>query len=428
MTNLTRRSFNRYLLASAAGAAAFGGLTVPAFADSRLRFMWWGNPTRDERTNAVVDLFEGNNSGIVVDTEALASNDYWPKIATQAAGGNMPDVMQMDYRFLFEYARRGQIVPLDDYVGNQIDLSNFDPGFVDSGRVDGQLFGIPFGANSPSVIYNMAKFAEYGVTLPDHSWTWDEFWDFARQIKAVAPEGQWAVADKAAWEPAFDIFLRQQGKQLYTEQGELGYTAADAAEYFEMWRQAREEGLVPPADITAQDSDGLDTRPISRRRVAIDFAHSNHLGGLQGQNPDELGITLFPHREGGVPGQYMKCATLLCITANSDAKDDAAKLVNYLLTDPEANKILRMERGVPGDNAIAATLLEDPDDIERKTIEYFAIVQDNVSPMPPPPPAGAGEVEVMMVRLYGELIFDRLTPEEAGERLVNDAQAILDRA
>ncbi len=34
-------------------------------------------------------------------------SDYWTKMATQVAGKNMADVIQMDYRYIAEYARRG---------------------------------------------------------------------------------------------------------------------------------------------------------------------------------------------------------------------------------------------------------------------------------------------------------------------------------
>ena len=39
---------------------------------------------------------------------------------------SLPDVIQMDYRYIFEYARRNQLAALDEFIGNGLDLADFD--------------------------------------------------------------------------------------------------------------------------------------------------------------------------------------------------------------------------------------------------------------------------------------------------------------
>ena len=112
-------------MASGASLAVLASTTPFAFADSRLRLIWWGNPDRDKRTNAVVDLYQQANAGVTIDPETYAWNDYWPKLATQAAGQNLPDVIQMDYRYIFEYARRGQLADLTPFVGKELRSRRF---------------------------------------------------------------------------------------------------------------------------------------------------------------------------------------------------------------------------------------------------------------------------------------------------------------
>ena len=65
-----------------------------------------------------------------------------PSSATQIAGGNAPDVIQMDYRYIVEYAKRGAIAPLDEFVGKALDLDDFDEDQLEGGKVDGKLYGI----------------------------------------------------------------------------------------------------------------------------------------------------------------------------------------------------------------------------------------------------------------------------------------------
>jgi hypothetical protein len=78
----------------------------------RLRCFWWGNPDRDRRTRAMLEAYS-KRTGTQIAAESLGWGDYWTKLGTQTAGGNAPDLIQMDYRYIFEYARRRALKPLE---------------------------------------------------------------------------------------------------------------------------------------------------------------------------------------------------------------------------------------------------------------------------------------------------------------------------
>jgi multiple sugar transport system substrate-binding protein len=426
MNPLHRRSFVRLAGAALAAPWLLGGAGRAALAQATLRLFWWGNPERDKRTFEVLELFQQQGGG-AVNGEAIGWPDYWPKMATQAAGQNMADVVQMDYRYLFEYARRQQLEPLDGYLGGAIDVSGFEPAFVDSGRVDGQLYAMPMGGNSLACYVDSVKLAEYGIPMPDHSWTWADFAAIAREIKKAAGDGYWGVADKGLWEPALELFLRQRGKALYTADGQLGFEEADVADFFGFWDGLRQEGLVPSPDITAQDIGGLDNTPIVTGNAMIDFAHSNQLVALQALVPNELAMTMLPNDLSGQPGQYHKPAMQLSLAAGGQNKEAAAKLLGFFVNDLGAAEILGVERGVPGDAKVREHIIGKVDKLDRMMIDYLAVVTENVSPLPPPPAKGAGEIETMQRRLYPELAFGRMTVQEAAAQYMQEAQAVLAR-
>src|SRR5690606_26025456 len=102
----------QFLLGSSALVAAGAAGISPAWAQAdSLRLTFWGGQPRADRTYKVTDLYK-EAKGVDVEGEFLAWNDYWPKLATQTAGGNAPDIIQMDYRFIVEYAKRNAIAPL----------------------------------------------------------------------------------------------------------------------------------------------------------------------------------------------------------------------------------------------------------------------------------------------------------------------------
>jgi multiple sugar transport system substrate-binding protein len=429
MSRLTRRQFSGRVAGTALATAALGGVGRSAWAQTTtLRWYWWGNPERNKRTYAVVDLYDEKHPDITVEAETIGWDDYWAKMATQASGRNMADVVQMDYRYLFEYARRQQLEPLDDYVGDILDLSHFDDSFLDSGRVGGQLYAVPWTSNSIACFYDQERLAELGVSMPDHTWTYDDLRTLASEVKKQAPEGYWGVADKGHWEPALECFLRQRGKALYQEDGSLAYGEEDIADYFGLWQGMRDEGLVPTPEITVRDDADLANMPLTTGAAAVDFAHSNQLVALQALNPRQLGMNMYPNASGGKHGQYLKPSMLISVSANSQVKEEAVRFTSFLASDLDAAAILRVERGVPGDGRVREFLIEEVDPLEKTMIDYLAIVADNVSPLPPPPPKGAGEIEQMLLRMYPELTFERLSVADAASQFYSTAESILRRS
>lgn len=426
MSRLTRRGFGT-LAGGAFGAAALAAGGRRALAETRLRFYWWGNPERNKRTYEVVDLYKTKQPEIAIAPETLGWDDYWTKMATQASGKNMADVVQMDYRYLFEYARRNTIAPLDEYVGSSLDLSGFDDKFLDSGRVNGKLYAVPWTSNSSFCCYNIDKMAELGVAMPDHNWTWDDLHKISKDLQKGLPEGSWALADKGVWEPMLEFFLRQRGKALYTADGEIGYQEEDLADYFGLWDGFRKDGLLPPGDVTSQDTT-VQMMPITLGKAVIDFAHSNQIIALQKLNPSKLGMNMLPNQPGGQKGQYLKPSMLISVAGTSQVKPEAVAFTSYLASDMDAAAILRVERGVPGDSKVGEALLSKVDEQEKMMIDYMALVADNVSPLPPPPPKGAGEIEKGLLRFYPQLAFGRVDVKEAASQFYNEAQAMLRRA
>ena len=86
--------------ASDAGAAA---ASEGSGDQTELRIAWWGSQNRHDRTIAVIELFEELHPEIDVVYEFSGWEDHWTKMATQAAGGNLPDIMQQDYARLEEW-------------------------------------------------------------------------------------------------------------------------------------------------------------------------------------------------------------------------------------------------------------------------------------------------------------------------------------
>lgn len=422
--SLDRRQF---LLGSTALVAA--GAVRPAFAqDKRLRLTWWGGQARADRTNAVSDLYAKAHPGVAFDTEFNAFNDYWPKLGTQVAGGNAPDVLQMDYRYLVEYANRGAIAALDDYVGKGLKLDDFDQDQQDGGKVDGKLYAISLGANSVSMMVNTKAFEDAGVELPTRDWTYEDYKAHAEAFNAKS-NGMKLMADGSGGEPPLENWLRQRGKALYKD-GKIGWDADDLTEWFKMWADLRAAGVcVSPEDQALDATAAIDTTMITLGKAATSFANSNQLIAFQAVNKSPLTMANFPRAGAGTGGgHYRKPSQFWSINPKSQFIDDAVAYVSFFVNDLEAGAALGVERGIPCSKAVRDAIAPTLDAQSQIALNFVSNLGDLQGKLPPVPPAHAGEVSTQLTTKAQEVAFGSSTPEDAGAAFAKEAADILARA
>jgi len=427
-TRLSRRALMTSA-AAATGAAALGW--TPALADDiRLRMFWWGAKERQERTEKANRVFEQKHPGTTIAGETLGWADYWPRLATQVAGRNAADVLQMDYRYIFEYARRGALLPLDEYVPKELNLGDFSTAAVDSGKVDGKIYGVSLGLNSVAFLYDKQLIETLGLKEPAWNMTWAEYGDLAVEIsKAAKKDGFFGISDGAREEPGLEIWLRQRGKSLYTPDGKIGYDVPDIAEWFGFWDGLRKRGGAAAPDVQALDmGQDISTSLLTQGRSAMVFANSNQLVGYQAAVKDKLGMTMYPSGGAGTkPGQYLKPAMLWSVAASSKQPKTAVDVVNFYMNDKDANLVLGVERGVPASAAMRQAVEATLDELGRAQTQFVSFISDKVGTLPPPPPAGAGEVQTLLRRVNEQVGFGKLSVADGAKQFVTEATGIIAR-
>lgn len=98
--------------------------------DITLRMAWWGDQPRNDYTNEVIKMYEEQNPGITIEAEYASWDDYWQKLAPQAAANELPDIIQMDLSYLAQYAQNNQLADLTPFLEDQIDVSNINENIV----------------------------------------------------------------------------------------------------------------------------------------------------------------------------------------------------------------------------------------------------------------------------------------------------------
>lgn len=431
MTKLNRRKFLKSATATAGSAAAMSLMGTTAFAqDTRIRHFWWGNPSRDERTFKVIELFKAANPGVDVVGETVGWGDYWTKMATQTAGKNMADLVQMDYRFLFEYVRRGALLPLDDYFGKTLHLDGFDESALAGGMVDGKLYALNIGSNSQVCIFNTRMVQEAGADAEFDPIMWNhaDQMRVGKAITASTPDGVYGTDDISLQAVSWELWSRQNGRNFY-DGDKVNGKAEDLISFWKFWKEMRDAGACPPADVTVGllGSNMADSGIVTQN-TAMSYMWSNQIVGVQSLSTDTVGAAMHAHKDGGEPGQFIKPSMFMCLTRDTSNADVATAYMNAWVNDPEATAILGLERGIPASPEVRAALAPNFSEAEKVSVDYFTAIQDHVGTLPAPPPKGAGEAQDAYERVATNVILGTTSIEDGAAAFIDEASAIIDRA
>ncbi len=162
-------------------AAACGTYAGPPVT---INYAMWGDTTELANQQKIVDAFTAINPNITVKVSVADWDSYWPKLQTDLAGGNAPDVFLMDGPLFPDYQTRDQLLDLSSLIARD----GFDTGQLvdlavqDFTAPDGHLYGLPRDLNTIALFYNKTMFDAAGQAYPDASWDWNKLVDVATKL------------------------------------------------------------------------------------------------------------------------------------------------------------------------------------------------------------------------------------------------------
>ncbi|GAB3647260.1 ABC transporter substrate-binding protein [Glycomyces tarimensis] len=419
-----------------AKAGLFGAAAAPLLAacgnddgggdggSGELTFMWWGSDPRHEYTRQIIEAFTSANPDITIEESVADWSGYWDALNVSVSGGNAPDVMQHEERYLREYAERNTLLALDD-IG--IDMSNLDPAVLEGGQLDGTTYGIGTGVNALCLLVNPALVDAAGVSMPDDTtWSWDDFMTFVSDLSA----GGDAIGNSGLSfnnEALFNVFARQRGEGLYTPDGGLGFTAETMTAWWSMVTDLQSAGAIPEATVIVEaTAAGQDQAPLATGTGVTEFYWSNQVSALEEVLGGDLQLLRLPgEAEATQPGMYLKPAMFWAVSAETEDAEAAGKLVDFLLNSDESIDLMLTDRGLPANLEQRERILPDLAEADKKGADFIAEISPGLGEGPPVPPIGAGQIADISLRVYEPLLFGDATPEQTTEQFMSEAEAAI---
>jgi len=202
-----------------------------------------------EELDAFLSVLKPFEEATGVEVQYEGTRDFAAVLQTRVEGGNPPDVVETPaIGEISAFAAEGNLVDLREVLGDELLEANFSPSLIETGSLDGEVFGIYSTANLGGLIWYDPSTYE-GPTEPE---SWAELQTWARQ-EADAGRTPWCVAlesGAASGWPASDfideILLRQAGPEFHSRwaAGEEAWTSPEVRAAFETYGETVAEGMA----------------------------------------------------------------------------------------------------------------------------------------------------------------------------------------
>jgi multiple sugar transport system substrate-binding protein len=387
---------------------------------------WWGGPARADNTQKVLDLYTKAHPNVTFKTQWQGYSGYYDKINTTAAGGNAPDIIQIDNRVLREYANKKLIADLGPWVGSTLKIDAVSPKLLSTGKVDDKLFAMPAASNTQTLAIDKTVLEPLGLLPPETGWaTWEEFGAWAGKVTAATGRKVWGVRDESANISLFEPWLRQQGKQLYDGQ-KLGFTADDVTAWLTMWAGFRASGAASPAEIAQPANAGdISKNTVAAKTTAATFLYDNQLTELSKATDHAVLLVPVPGPPAGVGRVELRRTG---VGARGKNVATAVDVINFFINDEAAGAALGTERGLPPSSKVGDAISGQFSDQLKYVMAFDKRVVGSAGDNPPVPAQGDSKIGQLMINAGENTGFGRQSPQEAAAEFVAQATAELERA
>ena len=368
-----------------------------------------------------MDTFTAANPDIKVTIENNDWSAYWDKLATATAGGNSPDVIQMDESYIAAYGARDALLDLSK-VNNNLDLSAMDPKVLDTGKVGGTLVGAPIGVANFSFGVNPEVLKKAGVSMPnDKTWTWDQFAQVAAQVtNKLGSQGVYGFDGFGTSPAELGAWARQKGEEVWPTEGP-GVSQETITSFFEYAKKLVAMKATPDAGRQVENSTAvLDQTAFATNKAAFHLLFHTQISAFGAASGTEMKLLRIPAQATGQsPKMVNKASMYWSVSSRTKQPDASAKLIDFLLTDPAATKILTTERGIPAIPAVQKEIAPLLDPQATIALKFSQSVTPELVPPPQVTPANASGFNAEFMPVATDVLFGRVSPADGATKVLS---------
>ena len=397
----------------AAGCSG-GGDDASADGSVTIEFAQWWEPELPEgELRALMDTFESENPGIKVELLSGPYASTKEQVVAGAATGTMSDVVGLDGAWVSDFAKQGALADMSQLM---TDAKYDDSQLASQVQIDGSTYMIPVVNFVYPMFTNDDLLAQAGVDAPPSTRT--EFTDAAEAVTALGENTYgWIVPlsleapngiqnDVMSWAWASGGTMLADGKPDLTNPD-----VTSAVDYVKsLW----DAGVVAPGSLTMKEQDKVEE--FTNGRVGMMIDSLAHINLIRESNPDlNFSVSAVPAEddfsgERGIP--YASWG--IGVSENSEHKEEAWKLVDFLMSEKTNSDLSSMANAFPGNTTSVPDFVEDDE-------TFAAAFEIYKSGYPANEFVGLPVAEQLM-RLFDEQLQKTLTGDQSVDDMLQASQ------
>jgi multiple sugar transport system substrate-binding protein len=294
-----------------------------------------------------VTRFNQQSPSVEIQLTFIPERDYNAQVQAAAIAGDLPDILEFDGPYLFNYIWQNHLVPLEDLLPRPT-IDDLLPSIVDQGTHGKHLYSAGVFDSGLGLYARKDLLEETGTRVPrsaSEAWTVEEFENILRKLAEKDSDG--AVLDLklnygGEWFTyGFSPVLQSAGADLidrenYQHSADVlnSPEAVSAMRHLQGWIK---EGFVDP---------NLDDAAFTTGRVALSWVGHWEYGRYREEFQDNLVIVPLP--DFGTGSHTGQGSWNWGITRNCSHPKQAASFLAFLLTTPEVLAMCNANSAVPG--------------------------------------------------------------------------------
>lgn len=225
---------------SPAGGDASPGALDAALEKGGTITYWSWTPSGEEQAAAFEDEYP--NVKVEFVNVGTGEDHYTALQNAIKAGRGGPDVAQVEYRALPQFALQGSLADLSGYGFEEFE-DDYTASTWESVHVGDGIYGLPQDSGPMAMFYNKEVFTQYGIEVPT---TWDQYVAAARKLHAADPTKY--IASDAGDAGFTTSLIWQAGGRPFTTENERDVTVNlqddGTKRWTALWNQLIEGRLV----------------------------------------------------------------------------------------------------------------------------------------------------------------------------------------
>jgi multiple sugar transport system substrate-binding protein len=378
-------------------------------------FTFSAAPDHLEDLDAMIVAFQEANPGVTVKVETAPYADYFTELQTRIAGGDAPDVFELNYENFVTYASRDVLLDVTDRAASDPEFAaRYYPKAYEAFALDGKQYGLPASFSNVVLFYNKDVFDAAGVAYPTADWNWEDERAAATQLNDP-DNGVWGQFSPVTYNEFYKT-AAQNGGTVLSEDGSVTIDSPACAEALDYMVSAVTDGVQPSEADMAGVSDG---DMFASGELAM-ITTGIWMFSAFAEAPFAWDIALEP---GNTQKAHHFFANATVIAADTDQADAAWAWAQFLTSSADVAAIRvasSWELPALSDDSLVAGYLEQTPPDSREVV--FEALESLVTP---PVVTEQAQMQDAVDQLIQQVLAGDLTSEEALAKAKTEVEGFL---